>query len=71
MIRVAGPAVDVVRRHYGVDHLNESGGSMDFSSNSSLFHFGVRYDSVATGDVQIISNIRCLRLVGCMKDFTP
>ena len=50
-IRVAGPAVDVVRRHYGVDHLHESGGSVDFSSNSSLFQVVVRYNFVAISDV--------------------
>ena len=29
-IRAVSPALDVVRRHYGMDHLHESGWSMDF-----------------------------------------
>ena len=32
-IRAVGPALDVVRRYYGVDHLHELCGSMDSSSS--------------------------------------
>ena len=35
-IRAVGPTVDVVRHHYGKDHLHESCGSMGFSSNSDI-----------------------------------
>ena len=69
-IPAVGPALDVFRRYYGMDHLHESCGSMDFSSNSSLFDGSIRYNFVAIGDVQIISNIRCFRRVGCIRDFT-
>ena len=71
-IRADGPAVGlgVVRRHYGVDHLHESCGNMDFSSNSGLFDGSIRYNFVAIGDVRIISNIRCFRRVGCIRGFT-
>ena len=31
-----GPAIDVVRRNYGVNHLHEPGGSLDYSSDSSF-----------------------------------
>ena len=67
MIRAVGPAVDVVRRHYGMDHLHESGWSMDFASNSSLFHRIIRYDFVAVGNVRVTSNIRVILI----EDFTP
>ena len=33
---VVGPAIDVVRRNYSVNHLYESGRSLDYSSNSSF-----------------------------------
>ena len=33
-----GPAIDVVRRNYGVNHLHESGRSLDYSSDSSFSH---------------------------------
>ena len=67
---VVGPAMDVVRRHYGVDHLHEPGGSLDCSSNSSLLHGCVRYNFVAIADIQIVSNIRLFARIGCMRGFT-
>ena len=73
MIRAAGPAVDVVRRHYVMDHLHESGWSMDFPSNSCLFHGIIRYDFVAVCDVCATSNIcrpTFVRVV-LIEDFTP
>ena len=70
VIRAVAPAVDVVRRQYGVDHLHESCGSMDFSSNSSLFHGIIRYYFVAIGDARVISNIWWFRRVGCIRGFT-
>ena len=60
-VRVVGPAVDVI----GADHLHKACGSVDFSSNSSLFYSCVRYNFVAIGDVRIISNIQCFGRVGC------
>ena len=34
-----GPAIDVIRRDYGVNHLHESSRSLDYSSDSSFSHF--------------------------------
>ena len=59
-VRAVGPAIDVVRRHYGADHLHEPGGSLDCSSNSSLLHGCVRYNFVAIGNIRIISTFDCL-----------
>ena len=61
-----GPAVDIVRRYYGVDHLHKLCGSMNFSSSSSLFHGSIQYNFVAIGDVQVISNIRYLGVSGLL-----
>ena len=55
--RAAGPAVDVVRRYYSVDHLYETCWSVDFSSNSGLFYGCVLYNLVAFGDIRIVLNI--------------
>ena len=68
-IQAVGP-VDVARRYYGMDHLHESCGSMDFSSNSSLFHGSIRSNFVAIGDVRVISSIQYFRRVGCIRSFT-
>ena len=56
-VRVDGPAIDIVRRHKGVDHLHEACGSVDFSSNSSLLYGCVRYNFVSIGDARTMSNI--------------
>ena len=56
-LRAVGPAIDVIRRSYGVDHLHELGGSLDCSSNYILLHGCVRYNFVAIGNIRIISNI--------------
>ena len=69
-IHVAGTAVDVVRRHYGVDHLHESGGSVDFSSNSVVC-FTLGSDIILSLSAMSEFNIRCFRLVSCMMGFTP
>ena len=37
-MHAVGPAIDVVRRHYGVNHLHELGRSLDYSSNSFFSH---------------------------------
>ena len=37
-VRAVGPAIDVVRRHYGVDHLHEPDRSLDRSSDSGFPH---------------------------------
>ena len=70
VIRAVGPAVDTARRYYNVDHLHEWCGSMDFSSNSSLFHGSIRYNLVTIGDVRVISNIQYFRCCGCIRGLT-
>ena len=65
-VHAVGPAIDVVRRHFGVDHLHEPGGNLDCLSNSSLLQGCVRYNFVAISDIQMVFNIRlfALSLVG-------
>ena len=70
-VRAVGPTIDVVRRHYGVDHLHEPGGSLDCSSNSSRLRGCVRYNFIAISDVRIILNIRLLAHIACRRGFTP
>ena len=70
-VRAFGPAIDVVRRYYGVDQLHEPGGLLDCSSNSSLLHGRVRYNFVSIGDIRIVSNIRLFERIDCMRGFRP
>ena len=37
-VHAVGPAIDVVRRNYGMNHLHEPGRSLDYSSDSSFSH---------------------------------
>ena len=53
--RAVGPAVDVVRRYQSVDHLYETCGSVDFSSNSGLFCGCNRYELFLTFSVLVVS----------------
>ena len=57
-VRAVDPAIDVVRRHYGVDHLHEPGRSLDCSSDSGFPHGCVRRNFVAISDIQTISCIQ-------------
>ena len=58
--------VDVVRRHYRMDHLHESGWSMDFASHSCLFHGIILFNFVATVfRVYSINNFQNIFLI-CM-----
>ena len=66
-----GLAIDVIRRHYGMDHLHESGWSMDFASHFGLFHRIIRYDFVAVSDICATSNICMFVRVVLIKDFAP
>ena len=70
-IRAVGPTIDIVRRHYGGDHLHEPGGSLDCSSNSSLLHGCVHFNFVTIGDIRIVSNLLLFERIGCMRGFTP
>ena len=70
-IRAVGPAIDVIRHHYGEDHLYKWGWSMDFSSNSRMSHGIIRYGIVAVSDGRVISNIRTFGRVVWIGGFTP
>ena len=58
MVHAVGPVIDVVRRHYGVDHLHEPGRSLDFSSDSSFSHSCVRRNFVVINDFFYSSRLR-------------
>ena len=70
-VHAVGPALDVVRRHYGVDHLHEPGGSLNCSSNSSLPRGYVHYNFIAIGDGWIVLNIRLFARIACRRGYTP
>ena len=63
-VRAVGPAIDVVRPHYGVDHLHEPGKSLDCSSNSGFPHGCVRKNFVVSSDIRTISCIRVFYGIG-------
>ena len=50
-----GPAIDVVRCNYGVNHLHESGRSLDYSSDSSFSHCLVGRNFVAISDIRMFA----------------
>ena len=45
------PAIYIVGRHYGVNHLHEPGRSLDYSSNSSFSHCSVGRNFFAISDI--------------------
>ena len=57
-VHAVGPAIDVVRRHYGVNHLHEPGRSLDYSSDSSFSHRCDGRNFVAISDIRTIAFIR-------------
>ena len=71
MVHALGPAIDVVRRHYGVDHLHEPGRSLDFSSDSSFSHRCVCLNFIAISDIRMIAFIRLDYGVSSNRGFTP
>ena len=50
-----GPAIDVVRRNYGVNHLHESGRSLDYSPDSSFSHCLVGRNFFAISDMRMFA----------------
>ena len=70
-VSAVGPAIDVARRHYGVDHLHELGRSLDCSSDSCFPHSCVRRNFVAISDIRAILFIRVVYGVSCTRGFTP
>ena len=54
-MHAVGPAIDVVRRHYGVNHLHEPGRSLDYSSDSSFSHCLVGRNFFAISDIRIVA----------------
>ena len=71
MVHAVGPAIDVVRRHYGVDHLHEPGRSLDYLSDFSFSHSCVCRNFVAISDIRTIAFIRVDYGVSSTRSFTP
>ena len=65
------PAIDVARRYYGVNHLHEPGGSLDYSSDSSFSHCFVGRNFVAISDIRTIAFGRVDYGVSSTRGFTP
>ena len=65
-----GPAIDVVRRNYGVNHLHESGRSLDYSSDSSFSHCLVGRNFFAISDKRMFAFCRVDYGVSSTRGFT-
>ena len=50
-----GPAIDVVRRNYGVNHPHEPGRSLDYSSDSSFSRCLVGRNFFAISDIRMVA----------------
>ena len=55
-----GPAIDVVRRNYGLNHLHEPGRSLDYSSDSSFLHCLVGRKFFAISDIRMFAFCRMI-----------
>ena len=65
------PAIDVVRRHYGVNHLHEPGRSLDYSSDSSFSHCLVGRIFFAISDIRMVAFGLVDYGVSSTRGFTP
>ena len=65
-----GPAIDVVRRNYGVNHLHESGRSLDYSSDC-FSHCLVGRNFFASSDIRMFAFGRVDYGVSSTRGFTP
>ena len=70
-MNAVGPAIDVVRRHYGVNHLHEPGRSLDYSSDSSFSHCLVGRNFFAISDILMVAFGRVDYGVSSTRGFTP
>ena len=70
-MHAVGPAIDVVRRHYGVNHLHEPGRSLDYSSDSSFSHCLVGRIFFAISDIRTVAFGRVYYGVSSTRGFTP
>ena len=66
-----GPAIDVVRRNYDVNHLHESGRSLDDSSDSSFSHCLVGRNFFAISEISMFAFCRVEYGVNSIRGFTP
>ena len=66
-----GPAIDVIRRNYGVNHLHESGRSLDYWSDSSFSHCLVGRNFFAISDIRMFAFCRVDCSVSSTRGFTP
>ena len=70
-MHAVGPAIDVVRRHYGVNHLHEPGRSLDYLSDSSFSHCVVGRNFLAISDGRMVAFGRVDYGVSSTQGFTP
>ena len=70
-VHAVGPAIDVVRWHYGVNHLHELGRSLDYSSDSSFSHCFVGRNFVAISDIRTVAFGRVDYGISSTRSFTP
>ena len=69
-MHAVGPAIDVVRRHYGVNHLHKPGRSLDYSSDSSFSHCLVGRNFFAISDIRTVAFGRVDHGVSSTRGFT-
>ena len=65
------PAIYIVGRHYGVNHLHEPGRSLDYSSDSSFSHCLVGRNFFAISDIRMVAFGRVDYFVSSTRGFTP
>ena len=70
-MHAVGPAIDVVRRNYGVNHLHEPGRSLDYSSDSSFSHCLVVRNFFAISDIRTVAFGRVDYGVSSTQGFIP
>ena len=66
-MNAVGPAIDVVRCNYGVNHLHEP----DYSSDSSFSHCLVGRNFFAISDIRMVAFGRVHYGVSSIRGFTP
>ena len=66
-----GPAIDVIWRDYGVNHLHKSSKSLDCASDSSFSHCLVGRNFFAISDIRMFAFCRVDYNVSSTRGFTP
>ena len=65
------PAIYIIGRHYGVNHLHEPGRSLDYSSDSSFSHCLVGRNFFAISDIRMVAFGRVDYGVSSTRGFAP